>query len=435
MTPKLLTRLLSLIFTFVCFFAVQSATGATGDAPLPTTEQFNSALTTCALGSKTTIDADLIGKITSLYNDDRTKGAANFETSTKFLEQFAQNDRPRVYELYNNCIFRILHLGAESAPKPFDIGIANVTIYPNLDETSVSMSIRNLSDQPGQIQKLRMGVYDATGQAITITQPPNLDDTGLAPGGVSNLFFSVASPPKLLQLCSNITDATGKNGVDKRIFLRFRSYDPNGANQAMGEFVQPTSQDEARYKQQFACPGKVTETSGCSAIVTASTKSKPYLSQLPQLAAEALAIAQAKAPGAGLSYLTLMTDANDNLEPTFVFVSTRSDKQVNIIIDGCRLRSVISDYTGGGWPIFDANFLDLPEAIDAARRVGMRGAMISAILHIEPARPNPLLLWQLKTKFDDPTADFYFVSARPNANPPRVWRCRVTSMDGTQYKC
>ena len=77
---------------------------------LPTTEQFHDALATCATGLTVTISTDLIGSITDIYNGQRSNGAANFTTATKFLELFPEVDRTKVYELYTKCISSILHI-------------------------------------------------------------------------------------------------------------------------------------------------------------------------------------------------------------------------------------------------------------------------------------------------------------------------------------
>jgi hypothetical protein len=76
---------------------------------LPTTQEFNGALSTCATGADIHVNADLIGSIGSIYNGQRSNGAADFKTATKFLELFPESDRAKVYELYVKCISQILH--------------------------------------------------------------------------------------------------------------------------------------------------------------------------------------------------------------------------------------------------------------------------------------------------------------------------------------
>jgi hypothetical protein len=87
---------------------------AQGDS-LPTTQEFNGALSTCATGADIHVNADLIGSIGSIYNGQRSNGAADFKTATKFLELFPESDRAKVYELYVKCISQILHEQAGSS--------------------------------------------------------------------------------------------------------------------------------------------------------------------------------------------------------------------------------------------------------------------------------------------------------------------------------
>jgi hypothetical protein len=85
---------------------------------LPSSEQFNSALTTCATNSDMSVSADLLGSITSVYNGQKTQGAANLKTATKFIELFPAGDRAKIYELYTKCIAQILHLSSTDPPHP-----------------------------------------------------------------------------------------------------------------------------------------------------------------------------------------------------------------------------------------------------------------------------------------------------------------------------
>jgi len=75
---------------------------------LPTTEEFQGALATCATGLDVTVNADLLGSISSIYNGQRSNGAASFKTLTRFLELFPEADRAKVYELYTKCIANII---------------------------------------------------------------------------------------------------------------------------------------------------------------------------------------------------------------------------------------------------------------------------------------------------------------------------------------
>jgi hypothetical protein len=87
---------------------VEPSSVAGAEANLPSTEQFNSALGTCALGLDVSIGADLLGSVKSLYEGQRTSGAASFRTATKFLEQFPANDRTKAYQVYVGCVKDLL---------------------------------------------------------------------------------------------------------------------------------------------------------------------------------------------------------------------------------------------------------------------------------------------------------------------------------------
>lgn len=84
-------------------------------AQLPTLEQFDAALATCATGLNVTITTDLIGSVSNIYKGERSNGAATFKTETKFLELFPESERSKVYALYTQCIVRILHLQGEDS--------------------------------------------------------------------------------------------------------------------------------------------------------------------------------------------------------------------------------------------------------------------------------------------------------------------------------
>jgi hypothetical protein len=75
---------------------------------LPTTEQFSSMLTNCAAGSNIDVKADLIGSIATIYNGQRTQGAASFQSSTEFLKLIPENSRLEAYRLYTQCIKDII---------------------------------------------------------------------------------------------------------------------------------------------------------------------------------------------------------------------------------------------------------------------------------------------------------------------------------------
>jgi hypothetical protein len=60
---------------------------------LPTFEQFDGALRTCASGQNIALNADVIGSISSIYKGERTQGAASFKSSTEFLKLMPEDAR------------------------------------------------------------------------------------------------------------------------------------------------------------------------------------------------------------------------------------------------------------------------------------------------------------------------------------------------------
>ena len=85
---------------------------ALADAPsLPTPEQFDSLLTTCAAGAKLDVDGKLRGSLKDIYSSNKSEiEAQKFVRSVAptFLEKVPDADKAKVYELYVTCIQRIL---------------------------------------------------------------------------------------------------------------------------------------------------------------------------------------------------------------------------------------------------------------------------------------------------------------------------------------
>jgi hypothetical protein len=119
--------------------AALSGPGAAQAQNLPSTQQFNSALTTCATTSDISISADLLGSVSSVYDGQKTQGTANLKTATKFIELFPEGDRAKIYDLYMKCIAQILHPSPISSP---DVcGMAPVS---NTPKTEVWQLLREL---------------------------------------------------------------------------------------------------------------------------------------------------------------------------------------------------------------------------------------------------------------------------------------------------
>lgn len=76
---------------------------------LPTTEEFQNLLQSCAVGANINVSADLIGSITTIYKGDKTQGKVLVNSRTEFLSLIPENDRLKAYELYVSCIDKLLN--------------------------------------------------------------------------------------------------------------------------------------------------------------------------------------------------------------------------------------------------------------------------------------------------------------------------------------
>ncbi len=112
------TSIISLFFFTFIHFNIHSA-------ELPSVSQFQVALSTCATNANISIDADLIGSISDIYDGDRVNGAASFKTSTTFLTLFPEEARADVYKIYTKCIVDILY-PVEAKPK----NTSNIRYFP-----------------------------------------------------------------------------------------------------------------------------------------------------------------------------------------------------------------------------------------------------------------------------------------------------------------
>jgi hypothetical protein len=139
------------IIVVLYFMAALVASGglrhaSADEKPLPTTEQFNGALSTCAAGLDVTINADLLGSVASIYSGERSNGAASFKTATKFLELFPETDRKAVYELYTKCISQIVGNSAVTLqPSPSKPAI----LRPTFTATSTDFDVQGRCRRSG----------------------------------------------------------------------------------------------------------------------------------------------------------------------------------------------------------------------------------------------------------------------------------------------
>jgi hypothetical protein len=122
-----------------------------------TTQEFNAALAACALGLDINISANLIGSVTSIYEGERTKGAASLRMETKFLQLFPEADREKIYVLYVNCIEKLIPaVGQYAYLRYVQPGI----LYPMGWGSNVPDALINSQKEPLAIYPTGTGVWD-----------------------------------------------------------------------------------------------------------------------------------------------------------------------------------------------------------------------------------------------------------------------------------
>jgi len=94
-----------------CFFGLLNAAlillSITASSPsyAATTAEFMNAMTVCAAGSTITIDADLQGSMTSLFEKENTKGRATQQVVTEVGKLLPQQE---IYKEYLRCVVSLL---------------------------------------------------------------------------------------------------------------------------------------------------------------------------------------------------------------------------------------------------------------------------------------------------------------------------------------
>jgi hypothetical protein len=94
-----------------------SAMQATQAQTLPTPEDFDRALKSCAIAQAIKLDASAIDSISKLYASEASRAVLN--SSTEFVLLIPENMRLEAYRLYTDCIVKIApQLATNSPPQP-----------------------------------------------------------------------------------------------------------------------------------------------------------------------------------------------------------------------------------------------------------------------------------------------------------------------------
>jgi hypothetical protein len=71
---------------------------------MPSAESLHAALTVCAAGSTTTIDAKLVGSVKDIYAGSSAQGAAKIDVIANFLTSLSGPEKLQGYKLYTKCV-------------------------------------------------------------------------------------------------------------------------------------------------------------------------------------------------------------------------------------------------------------------------------------------------------------------------------------------
>src|SRR5437016_1469408 len=88
---------------FVCCFSCFSGS-ATQALPLPTTEDFDTAIKKCVVAEQLAIRSDLVDAISNIYSAQRPDGAPSFKTAAEFVVLMPKELKLEAYRLFRQCI-------------------------------------------------------------------------------------------------------------------------------------------------------------------------------------------------------------------------------------------------------------------------------------------------------------------------------------------
>lgn len=150
--------------TLIIFSAIHIyCTGVVAAKDALSTPQFMSMLNTCAAGSKTKFNGDLIGSVESLYQGQSTRGSATFSTETEFLNRLPEHQKFEGYRLYIECIKAImLDPGKQKNALQIELmeHLSKDTPYSKITEAfGQPIKIKKLYNS-GQSLKIEGGVVD-----------------------------------------------------------------------------------------------------------------------------------------------------------------------------------------------------------------------------------------------------------------------------------
>jgi len=118
-TSRLMTRARSPVFVAICL--VSAVTNPCFAQSLPTTDEFDSKIESCATGQKSPLSPAIVTAIASIYTAERPNGASKFKSATEFLTLLPKQLALEAYRFYQQCVAPIMSSadrpsGASQAP-------------------------------------------------------------------------------------------------------------------------------------------------------------------------------------------------------------------------------------------------------------------------------------------------------------------------------
>lgn len=115
-TSRLMTRTRSPVFVAICL--VGAVTNPCFAQNLPTSDEFDSKIKSCAVGQKSPLSPALVTAITSIYSAERPNGASKFKSAAEFLTLLPKELALEAYRFYQQCIVPMMSSPDRSASAP-----------------------------------------------------------------------------------------------------------------------------------------------------------------------------------------------------------------------------------------------------------------------------------------------------------------------------
>lgn len=141
---------IAIMIRMACFVVLSAAlliaaTGVAAAQDAPNTEQFMERLSTCAGNTNLKVDAETLESIRARYEHQRTQSKIAFRHLPVLLNIFPESERAIAYDLYINCVMKILRMPSETLPPFCDQAIIDrCSTDATADSTAVIQSCQRV---------------------------------------------------------------------------------------------------------------------------------------------------------------------------------------------------------------------------------------------------------------------------------------------------